>query len=552
MLDFGLAKAWIVDADACEMWTASTVTGHATRDGMILGTIGYMSPEQARGQRIDSKADIWAFGCVVFEMLAGRAAFAAETRSDSLARILERDPDWSALPAHTPARIRELLRRCLQKNPATRLGDLAEARTEIDASLASPFRNIQSVLQSVQWWVSRPMVSGALAAVVLIAAIAFVYRLRTVDAPLPQLANPIQVTSAVGVEAAPTFSPDARTIAYESKEAGNWDVWVAQVGGGPPANRTADHNGDDRYPSWSPDGRRIAFWSDRDGGGYYVIPAIGGAAARLIAASGTPFLHSAPEWSADGKRLAAVIYKGPEPRREAFIHIVSMIDRDVREISLTGTEEARLDLSWSPDARYFAYIDAAQPSAEVTELRVVQLSDGQSKALTDGRTNVRRPRWSADGHHLFYVSNRVGPPDLWRQRMADGSPAGEPQRVTTGLELREATFSNAGDRIAYSKGRWVANVWRVPILKDRPATWADAEQVTFDQAFIEFSTVSPDGRLLAYSSDRSGNQDVWVMPFNGEPVQLTNDPAPDWAPRWSYDGRQLAFIHIEQAIGRSG
>ncbi len=136
--------------------------------------------------------------------------------------------------------------------------------------------------------------------------------------------------------------------------------------------------------------------------------------------------------------------------------------------------------------------------------------------------------------------------------MADGSPAGEPQRVTTGLELREATFSNAGDRIAYSKGRWVANVWRVPILKDRPATWADAEQVTFDQAFIEFSTVSPDGRLLAYSSDRSGNQDVWVMPFNGEPVQLTNDPAPDWAPRWSYDGRQLAFIHIEQAIGRSG
>src|SRR6266545_3323278 len=339
VLDFGLAKAWIVDADACEMWTASTVTGHATRDGMILGTIGYMSPEQARGQRIDSKADIWAFGCVVFEMLAGRAAFAAETRSDSLARILERDPDWSALPAHTPARIRELLRRCLQKNPATRLGDLAEARTEIDASLASPFRNIQSVLQSVQWWVSRPMVSGALAAVVLIAAIAFVYRLRTVDAPLPQLANPIQVTSAVGVEAAPTFSPEARTIAYESKEAGNWDVWVAQVGGGPPANRTADHNGDDRYPSWSPDGRRIAFWSDRDGGGYYVIPAIGGAAARLIAASGTPFLHSAPEWSADGKRLAAVIYKGPEPRREAFIHIVSMIDRDVREISLTGTEE---------------------------------------------------------------------------------------------------------------------------------------------------------------------------------------------------------------------
>jgi Tol biopolymer transport system component len=135
----------------------------------------------------------------------------------------------------------------------------------------------------------------------------------------------------------------------------------------------------------------------------------------------------------------------------------------------------------------------------------------------------------------------VGPSDLWRQGMAEGRPSGEPQRVTTGLEIRDFAFSRDGSRLAYSKGRWISNFWRVPILEDRPATWADAQQITSDQGYVEFLDVSPDGKRVAYSSDRTGNQDLYIMPIGGAPVQLTIDPGPEWAPGWSPDGRLLTF-----------
>jgi TolB protein len=130
--------------------------------------------------------------------------------------------------------------------------------------------------------------------------------------------------------------------------------------------------------------------------------------------------------------------------------------------------------------------------------------------------------------------------DLWEQTIG----ASEPERVTTGLEIRTAAFSPDGTRLAYSRGRreYDSNIWRVPILRDRLATWADAEQLTFDNAFIQFFDISPDGKRLVFSSDRSGNQDLWIMPAEGgEMTQLTTHPTPDWNPRWSPDGAEIAF-----------
>ena len=137
VLDFGLAKAVVGDHSTSDLTQSPTMTVGGTRDGMILGTAAYMSPEQARGKPVDTRTDIWAFGCVLYELLTGQAAFARETFVDTLAAIIERDPEWKALPPATPSGIIRLLRRCLDKDPTRRLDDIANVRIEIDAAPGS-------------------------------------------------------------------------------------------------------------------------------------------------------------------------------------------------------------------------------------------------------------------------------------------------------------------------------------------------------------------------------------------------------------------------------
>jgi Tol biopolymer transport system component len=479
---------------------------------------------------------------VLFEMLTGRAPFEGETLSDTLVRVLEREPNWQTLPQYAPAQVRTLLRRCLQKDPERRLGDLATARMELEASLATLPQAGRTLAGAARRGLSRPAPRVAIAVVSVAVAGFIVWRISERDTPMPQLTNPVQVTGAVGVEDHPTWSPDNQTVAYESNETGNSDIWLARAGAGQAVNRTPDHAGADRYPSWSRDGQYIAFWSDRDDGGYYMMPALGGAPIRLIGTPGTDGpRHSAPEWSPDGTQLAVTTYAIAGPRIQHFVEIISIVTRESTRIGLPGTEGSRHDLSWSPDGQYLAYVEAVEQRSEIAHLRVLRLADGASSIIINTGANVRHPQWSPDGLYLFYVCNCVGPTDLWRQRIADGAPIGTPERVTTGLEIRDFAFSRDGSRLTYSKGRWISNFWRVPILEDRPATWADAEQITFDQAYVEFLVASPDGQRVAYSSDRAGNQDLYVMPIGDDAVRLTVDPAPDWGPDWSPDGSRLAF-----------
>lgn len=553
VIDFGIAKALASPAADAEAGTL-TMTAEGT-EGSILGTLGYMSPEQARGRPVDARTDIWAFGCVLFEMLAGCRAFDGATPWDTVAAILEREPDWNALAPATPPRVRDLLRRCLEKDPRRRLHAIADARIELEDAatdaVASPVRRwakwrrarATAAGDDRRRAMSRILIAGLAIAALVVIAVA-VYRGRTGATPLPRLSNPRQITAAQSLEDYPTASPDGRTVAYESNQAGNWDIWVSHLGGGLAVNRTAEHPGEDRYPSWSPDGSQMAFWSGRDGGGYYVMPALGGPPVQLAPTPGTGWPnHSPPAWSSDGRRVAFPSYTPSGTALVAALDIIDVVSRERRRMEMPGTEESRLDLRWSPDDRFLAYADGAQQPSETARIMILRLADGASVAVTDDRWNARSPFWSADGAWVYFVWNRAGAADLWRRRVTgDGEPVGEPQQVTTGLEILHAGFSAAGDRLVYAKGRWVSNVWRLPIDGDRPATWADATQVTFEHAFIEFNDVSPDGRTLAFSSDRAGSQDLWTLTLDtGELRQLTNDPAPEWAPRWSPDGRELAF-----------
>jgi TolB protein len=204
---------------------------------------------------------------------------------------------------------------------------------------------------------------------------------------------------------------------------------------------------------------------------------------------------------------------------------------------------ARLDLAWSPDGAFVAYVDARNYTAHVAQIRILKLDDGRSTVLTDDRTNDWSPSWAPDSRTVYFTSNRGGARDIWRQRITeDGAPAGGAERLTSGLEAGLIALSKDGTRLAYAKDRWLGNAFRVPILPDRPATWADAKQLTFDQAHVEYLDISNDGQRLAISSDRSGNPDIWILPAaGGELRPFAADPTPDWNPAWSPGDKEIAF-----------
>jgi Tol biopolymer transport system component len=317
---------------------------------------------------------------------------------------------------------------------------------------------------------------------------------------------------------------------------------VTQVGGGDPVNLTKDSPANDRMPSWSPDGREIAFFSDRgDEWGLYIVAAIGGNPRKALPLPGIANDNwSAPRWSEDGSKLFVSV-------REAgknVVLILSVASLEVSRVFLPDHDgNVCWDLSVSADGQRFAYAEGGSGATDITRLWTISTSGGEPVPLTDGRTNVRSPTWSLDGGQVFYVSNRGGSMDLWQQSVTkDGTPVGEPRSLTQGLGIASAAFSRDGTKLAYTRGGRVANVWRVPILADRAATWTDARQVTSEHAEIETLDVSPDGQLLAISSDRRGNKDVWLVPVTGGAMtQLTTDPTPDWSPRWSPDGKEIAF-----------
>ena len=343
------------------------------------------------------------------------------------------------------------------------------------------------------------------------------------------------LTSGEGVEDYASFSPDGRFIAYAASTVGDvfggdWDVWLLDVESGERRNLTAAHEGDDRFPSFSPDGDSIAFWSDRDGGGYYVIALEESATTRLETA---PSFASGPAiWSTDGLTVAVVA------RDDDGLFLDSAEGR----LPLAGKSTRRFDLSRSRDARYFAYVDGSSLTANVTQLFVLDVASGESVAVTDGWSNDWSPSFSPDGASLYFVSNRGGKRDVWKQPLTGGRPEGEPVAITRDVGIRHAVVSPDGKRLVYSRGQTVANVWRVPWLEARPATWSDAEAVTEDDAYVEFISLSSDGEELVTTSDARGNPDLWIVDVSSrEHRQLTTEPTPDWGPAFSPDGEQVAF-----------
>ena len=537
VLDFGLAKPAGGFAGTGAVSELPTVA--KTQEGAIVGTVNYMSPEQAAGKAVDPRSDIFSLGIVFYEMLTGRRPFGGDTHAEVLSSIIRETPrPVQELRDDVPRELSKMVQRCLAKELTRRAqnaldirNDLEELKAELSSGELQQGTRLP-VRSSVNKWLA---VASVLLLLVLVGVL-LQFGLSQ-EPTLPRLVNPVQVTSVVGVENYPTWSPDGGRLAYESNQTGNRDIWVTQLGGGEPVNLTEGHDGRDQFPSWSPNGRQIAYLSRQDDAvGLYTVSALGGTPRRMMSLQGA---LGVPQWSADGTEIAV----SDQDSKGNFVAVVTLQTQATRRLELPDHDgNPCRDLSWSPNGNLFAYVDAI-PAAEITQLWVVSSSGGNPTPVTEGQTNEWNPTWSADGRKLYFASNRGGSMDLWQQLISkDGKPEGDPQPVTTGVEIRSAVFSPDGTKLAYSRGRWVSNLWRVPILSDRVANWGDAEQITFDNAFLQFFDLSPDGQRLAVSSDRAGNQDLWILPSGGgEMVRLTTDPTPDWQPRWSPDATEIAF-----------
>ena len=390
IVDFGIAKL------------VGDIT--ITKTGGAVGTLAYMSPEQIRGEPVDHRTDLWSLGAVMYEMTSGERPFRADHAGVTSNAIVQDQPKpLTSLRSGVPMDLERIVIRAMAKRK--------EDRYQTAADLLSEMRRLQRDWAqerepAVEATLSPPAVHrrqlkrGAVLLVLVVAGVALAWslsRLRSSSERLLAFANPVQVTTAVGVEDSPAWSPDNRTLAFAANPTGSettggdWDIWVAQVGG-QPLNRTADSPAADRFPSWSPDGRQIAFWSDRDNAGCFVMPALTGNARKVAPASLLD--PNPPQWSADGGQLTCV---ATDNNNQVFADIYSIRTGTSRRVLLDGEPGRRMHLSWSPDDRLFAYVASpAGLGADATRLWVVRLSDGKAFPITDGRTKTWSPTWSPD------------------------------------------------------------------------------------------------------------------------------------------------------------
>ncbi|HEY1339466.1 MAG TPA: protein kinase [Bryobacteraceae bacterium] len=521
VLDFGLAKALGVEAasgsgsDAGSVQNSPTLTLDSTRAGMILGTAGYMAPEQARGKPVDKRTDIWAFGVVLHEMLAGKMLFEGETVSDTLAAVLRADIDWDRLPADTPPKVKRLLRRCLERDPKKRLRDIGDAWIEMDApeeaATAAPVKPPR--------FARLPWAAGA---VLAIAGVAWGWLHTPAEPPRPVLRWTYTQKEFFGL---PALSRDGTRLVYAVAFGSSANLWLRmmdQLEGKPiPGGENAV------LPAFSPDGQWIVYMTNGSSPKLKKIPVTGGASITLADATG----GAGEDWGDDdtivfssGKGLMRIPASGGAPEA------LTTVDSKKGE---TGHRSPR----FLPGGRTVLYTIVSGTSEQVA---AVDLKKGVSRVVVaSGWT----PAYAPTGHLLYVRGGTLFALPFHPAKLeATGSETPVVEGVSSigsGNGTGEFTFSEGGLLVFMSGANTGGSAKTVLAWADRKGT----TQPMADPQTWGTGRLSPDGLRVANEiyGNNSTSGDIWVFEIERRTqTRLTFEGSNEY-PIWSPDGRRIAF-----------
>jgi Tol biopolymer transport system component/tRNA A-37 threonylcarbamoyl transferase component Bud32 len=540
VLDFGLAKSMEPEGtlDDVKLSQSPTMTTPAmTEAGMILGTAAYMSPEQARGKALDKRTDIWAFGCVLYEMLTGHRAFAGKTFSDTIAAVIEREPDWNALPAATPSAVRRLLQRCLAKDPRRRLRDISDARLWMDDVASSE----ASVGASGSSRISRGLtwLLGAMA----LASASFAGWLLWVspaEAPTPNVQLQ-RLTDFIGMEESPAISPDGKIVAFVARSGRKRHIWIRLLARGAPLQITRD-DVDHEQPRWAPDSSSLIYFvpsaTSGEHGTVWEISALGGEPPRRVASA-----LGGGDISHDGRRIALFRIEGGQ----IALVVVSRDGSGAEQLRRMPPGVLYEYPRWSPDDRWIACQSSPSFAFDNRIVVVSAAADGDAKEIASG-TYLRGLSWLPSGSGVVYSSpagSTMLYPPLFNLRAVERDGTGDRQLTFGDVSYVEPDVHASGV-FTGSLIRMQSDIWKFPVTGPPAENARSGVRITHQTGQARTPSASPDDSEVVYLSDSGGHSNLWIARTDGSSVrQLTfeRDPAISvGVPVWSPSGNDIVFI----------
>jgi Tol biopolymer transport system component len=536
VLDFGLAKLVAPKASSSQ---TSPATVSLTEIGMVLGTAGYMSPEQVRGLVVDHRSDIFSLGAVLYEMLSGTRAFQGKTAADTMSAILKEEPaELSGTGRNLPSVLGRIVHRCLEKDSGERFQSARDLAFNLE--LLGREDSASGALVALPAKKGRRWRIAALVALALLGAAVLGFLARGLG-PRAESSSPVELmrlTDFLGMEEFPALSPDGKSVAFTADVGGRRQVWMRLLAGGSPLQVTHD-DADHQYPRWSPDSSSLIYFSpsqEPDGEGkIWQIPALGGTARPLVSSLGGADL------SHDGTHIAYF----HSNQGELELAVADPDGSNSRKLTVLPNEYNYSDLRWSPDDRKLGFQRGRTFDYDVF---YVPAEGGSVQAITQDGNPLAGFAWLPDGSGVVYSSSRrdtvlyLRTMNLWSVR-------------TGGKNLRQLTFGETSyispdlDRhgnIVATRRRIQFDIWRYPVEGSPEENVRRGVQITHQTGAVQTPSAGPGDHELVYLSDSGGHGNLWVLDLaTGQNRQVTFERDPQvtiGVPVWSPDGKHIAYV----------